>query len=410
MFKRLLLIIIILSSTALYNFTFVGKFSIIAELIAIALILGIIIFYSIYDNSFRFRQNFSPFIAIFFISLPFSMLIADKFHGQSMTISLYAQRGIYFYLLYFALHKLKLEPKEFEKIFVFFAIIFILLYLTQLALYPRVILVESKILHERGTTRILLAGMDYLIIGYFLSLKYFLEKRHLKYTILLLASLSIIILIGSRTLLFTILAATLLYLLLSRRIRYKPLIYFLSALGMTLIYFAFQNIFQELIKTALYKDPINTQNIRYKALNYFLTSLFPSKIAYIFGNGADAGHSEYSHSIGLINTRYGFYLGDIGIIGDYVKYGAFFVLGIFGILYKVFKTKIHPEYDYIKYFYAFTIMAMILGGGFTDSGFIVVVCITLYMTDVSRYYMDDQNPYKTIVNDDISVQLTNDEI
>jgi hypothetical protein len=401
MVKKLSIIIIILSSILFYNFTFLGKFSKLLELMGIGLIIALIIFYGIYDNSFRFRHHFTPFMLIIFIALPFSMLIADKFHNQSISVSLYAQSGIYFYLLYFLLHQLKLKPEEFEKIFLYFGIIFIFFYLLQYFLYPRIILFDARITHERGTIRIFLSGMEYLIIGYFLSLKNFLEKRRLRHTLILLASLIIIIFIGSRTLLSTIGIASLLYLILSRRIKSRFWIYLLSTIGVILIYFTFQNIFQELITTALYKDPISRENIRFRAVRYFLSTLFPNTLAYLFGNGASTGQSEYSHTMGMISARYGFYLTDIGLIGDYVKYGVLFVIGVLGILIKVFTIKIHSDYIYIKYFYAFTALATILGGGFGDSGFIVLVCITLYMIDVAQFYVSDKENPDAVQEDEL---------
>ena len=87
---------------------------------------------------------------------------------------------------------------------------------------------------------------------------------------------------------------------------------------------------------------------------------------------------------------YGYFIADIGIIGNYVNYGILFVLGVVGIIYKYLRTKIQPRYNYIKYFYAFTAISIIMGGGFADSDFIVLVCITLYMLDVSKYYLKNE--------------------
>lgn len=368
------------------------------ELTGIGLILLLIIIYGIYDDSFRFRHHFSPFIAIIFISLPFSMYIADRFHNQSMSLTLYAQKGIYFYLFYFVLHQMKVKPRDFEKLFIVLGLVFVLFYMTQFLLYPKVVLFNARITHERGTIRIFLAGMEYLIIGYFLTLKNFLDKQQIKYAVLLITFLSIVILIGSRTLLFTVLAATVLNFMLSKRIRSRFLIYFLSVAGVILVYFAFQKIIEELINTAVYKDPISSQNIRVKAVKYFLARLFPNGLAYIFGNGASTGHSEYSNTVGMISLKYGYYLGDIGLIGEYIKYGSIFILGVLGLLIKVFITKIRTEHNYIKYFFVFTVMAMILGGGFSDSGFVAIVCILLYIIDVSNFSLSNSKT-KTVSSD-----------
>jgi len=119
-------------------------------------------------------------------------------------------------------------------------------------------------------------------------------------------------------------------------------------------------------------------------------------LSYIFGNGASSARSEYSNKLGMISSKYGYFLSDIGILGNYIKYGILFVLGVFGILYKSFKIKIQPEYNYIKYFYILNALCIILGGGFADSDFIVLACITLYILDVSKFYADHQD--KEFVN------------
>jgi len=392
MFKKLLISFIILCSLLFFEFSFLGKYSKIIELFGIALTILIVLLYGIYDNSFRFKHNFKPFIIIFLISLPFSMFIANMYHNQNIGISLYAQRSIYYYLLYFALHQIKIKPKDFEKLFIYFAIIYVIFYFLQYALYPNKILFNCRISEERGTVRIFLAGLAYLIICYFLSLQYVLEKFQVKYIILFLISLTIMILLGSRGLLFAVAISTIINLLFSKRIKSRLLIYLLSIIGVFLIYLAFNKIIDELILATQASKMRGIDNIRIRAAKYFLSGFFPNAFAYIFGNGAYSLGSEYSSKFSLLGQKYGYYLSDIGIIGNYVKYGALFVIAVIGILYKSIKIKIQQEYNYIKYFYVLNALCIILGGGFADSDFIVLVCITLYMLDVSKFYTGHQIP------------------
>ncbi len=409
MVKRLVIIIIILCSLLLYNFKFLGSYAKLLELLGIGLMFATSIFHTVYDNSFRFRHNFSLFILIILLSLPFSMYIASLFHHQSIGISLYAQRSIYYYFLYFVLHQLKIRPRDFEKIFFILAFAYVSLYLLQYILYPR-ILFDARIIKERGTIRILLSGMPYLVIGYFYALQKSFEIPKLKYILLLMASLIIIILIGSRSLLFTVIITTMLNMILNKRIKSRLVIYTMGILGIILIFYTFQNIFQELINTALYKDPISSENIRFRAARYFISRFFPNTLAYIFGNGASGARSEYSHTLWMASSRYFYYLGDIGIVGVYVKYGIIFILGVFGILYKVLTSKIQSKYNYIKYFYIFTAIAMIVGGGFDDSDFIVLICITLYIIDVSKFNLNkDENPDKVINDENNQVQIQDED-
>jgi hypothetical protein len=396
MFKKFVILFIILCSLLFFEFTFLGRYAKLFELMGIGLVVVLIVLYGIYDNSFRFKHNFIPQMIIILLSLPFSMYVASKFHNQDLSVSLYAQRSIYYYLLYFALHQIKINPKDFEKLFIYFAVAYVIFYLLQYALYPGKIIFNCRISEERGTLRIFIAGLPYLIICYFLSLQYVLERFKLKYIVFYSVTLIIMILLGSRGLLFALAISTIINLLFSKRIKSKVLIYLLGAIGVTLIYIAFQNIFQGLISATTEKELNLSDNIRIRAARYYLTKFFPDPLAYIFGNGASSARSDYSNRLVMISSKYGYFLSDIGILGNYIKYGILFVLGVIGIIYKSLRIKIQPQFKYIKYFYTLNALCFVLGGGFADSDFIVLVCITLYMLDVSKFYTEQKDIQKDI--------------
>ena len=406
MFKKLIIVLIILCSLLFYDFKLLGKFSKILELAGIGLMLVTSIFYAVYDNSFRFKHNFSLPILIILLSLPFSMYVANLFHNQSIGVSLYSQRSIYYYLLYFVLHQLKIKPKEFERIFFFLAIVYIALYLLQYFLFPTIIF-NASVFKDRGTLRMFLYGLSYMMIAYFFALQVLLRQNQLKYIIFLMIALTIIIMIGSRMLLFSVAAVTLFNLIIEKRIKSKLAIYGLVLTGMVLLFLAFQNVFEELISVTRETREEGMENIRVKAARYFLSRFFPNTFAYIFGNGATGAHSEYSAIVGFMSKKYGYFLSDIGIIGNYINYGVFFVIGVLGILYKSLKLKIQPGFNYIKYFVVLNALCLIVAGGFAQSDFIVLVAITLYMLDVSKSMFNIQNPDEIPINQESPVQTEN---
>ena len=387
-----------------FEFKFLDRYSKLVELAGIGIMIAASLFYSIYDDSFRFKHNFSAYIILILLSLPFSMLMANIYHNQSMGISLYSQRSIYYYFLYFVLHQIKVKPKDFEKIFLFLAITYVFFYLLQYFVYPHVIF-GSGILKDRGTLRISIFGLSYMMIGYFVVLQVLLKKNQVQYLFLLIVFLVIIILIGSRMLLLSLAAVTLLNLAIVKRVKSRLAIYGLVITGMILLFFAFQNVFQELISVTKETRAQGIDNIRIKAAKYFLSRFFPSKVTYVFGNGASSATSEYSAAVTFLSLRYGYYLSDIGIIGNYVNFGVLFVLGIFALIYKVLKTKIQSQYHYIKYFFILNALCIITAGGFAQSDFIVLVTITLYMMDVSKSMINIQNPDIIRNNQDQPVQI-----
>lgn len=343
------------------------------------------IFYAIYDNSFRFSYNFSLFILIILFSLPFSMIIANFYHNQSIGESLFSQRSIYYYFLYFTLHQLKTKPKDLEKIIIILALVYVALYLLQFFLYPREIF--NTVIHkDRKTIRIAITGLSYMVVAYFIVLQAFLRHNRLKYLVLYITFLIIIILLGSRFLLLSITSITLFILVVEKKIKSKIAIYLLIALGGVFLYIAFDNIFQEFVFATKETRETGFENIRIKAAKYFLSKFFPTKLSYIFGNGASSAHSELSTRLDFLGIKYGYYLSDIGIIGNYVNYGVIFILGVFGIIYNSLRIKIQSEYNYIKYFFILNALTIITGGGFAQTDFIVTAIITIYMLDVSHHF------------------------
>lgn len=391
MIKKFIVILIILCSLLFYDFKFLGKYSKLIELAGIGIMIVVSIIYSIYDDSHRFKHHFSSLVIMILIALPISMYMANLFHNQSIGVSLYSQRSIYYYFLYFLLHQLKIKPKDFEKIFIVLAIVYVIFYLLQYTIYPRVIF-NTTIFKDRGTLRISINGLSFMLIGYFLSLQYVLRRNQPKYIILMVASYIIVILVGSRLLLFSVAAVTMLNLVIEKRIQSRLAIYLLVLSGLIFLFLAFQNVFQEMLSVTKETRSQGMDYIRVRAARYFLSRFFPNKLTYLFGNGASSANSEYSSYIDFLSKKYGYYLSDIGIIGNYVNFGILFVIGVLGILYKTIKSKIQPGYHYIKYFFILNALCIIVAGGFAQSDFIVLVTISLYMIDVSKSMADAQKP------------------
>ena len=360
-----------------------------AHLAGIGIILFLIISYGVYDSSIKFKPNFTIFILIILISLPTSMYVAKTQHNQSIQLSLIGQRHMYYYFLYFAAHATKFRPKDIERIFLYFGILFMLLYLIQMVTFPNK-LFNARVFKDRGTIRIFMPGLTYMIVGYFYTLQNFLEKNKIKYVLYNFIALSIMILIGSRSLLFVVLLITIINLLVSKQIKSRILIYLLSIIAGFIIIIIFKNIFVQLIEVTQRTKETGLENVRIRAAIFYLTRMFPNVLSYICGNGMASGQSEFAGRIAMYSSKYGYYLSDIGIIGNYVNYGVFFVIGVIGILWKVFKTKIEHPFNHLKYFFLVVLLTLPTGGGFAESELIVIVCLSLYILDVSSHFYKEQ--------------------
>ena len=148
----------------------------------------------------------------------------------------------------------------------------------------------------------------------------------------------------------------------------------------------FKNIFVQMLEVTQHTRKTGLENIRIRAIGFYFTTMFPNGLSYIFGNGVASGESELASRMFLYSSKYGYYISDIGIIGNYINYGAFFVIGVIGMLWKIFKTKIEPSFNHLKYFFLVVLLTLPTGGGFSASELIVVVCLSLYILDVSTFF------------------------
>jgi hypothetical protein len=380
--NNLFVILIIVLSTGIFNLHKLGSGQKAAELLGIGIIIGLLLIHLIYSDQGTFRKNFTPFIFLIFLSVITSMFNANYVREQTFSVSIFAQRAIFYYFFYFLLHQLKIRPADLETIFVIFGILHILLYLAQYFSYPK-ILFDVFMISDRGTIRIYLKGSDYLALCYFMSMYALLRTNKIKYLVYMLASFSIFILLGGRQTMALMILVLFLALLFTKKVRSRILFIVMMVGCAMLVFYLFQGIFQELIVTSNKNRSQGANYVRISGTKFFLTDFYKSNIAYITGNGVPGTGSSYGSEMKLLQLSKGYYLGDIGVIGTYVTYGLFFILGLIGIFFKVFTTKIDSRFLYIKYMFLGTLFSLVTGGGFAEPDFICFICCLLYLVDVT---------------------------
>lgn len=386
MFKRAIILFIIVASMGAYEIAFLGKDMIkILELSGIAMIALIIMLQIVYSGGERFKMNFVWEIAIILFGVFLSMFTAYTGHHQGFSTTIVAQRFMYFYFLYMALHFIRISDIDLEKIIIYLGITFVLFYAIQFIVYPTVIF-DVRTAVERGTVRIFLQGLSYVILAYFLILNKLFEEFSPGRLALLFIFFSIFIIMGTRQVILVMFLLTVMNVLFSKRVKSKSLILLLVVASAVPIILIFQDIFLGILSVSQQQSEGFEEDIRVQAATFFLTELFPNQISYITGNGAPSTNSPYGQMIQMYMDVFRFYQSDVGIIGDYSKFGAFLVIGVLILLVRILISKISSEYTYIKYFYYTTLLTLFTGGGgFGEGGGIVVVCITLYILDIDRH-------------------------
>ncbi|MBN2215325.1 MAG: hypothetical protein JW723_13890 [Bacteroidales bacterium] len=385
MFKNILVVIIILVSLSFFELKLISnEFISKIQFAILPLMLIYYFFLIVYDNGQRIVSRFRIEIILIWIAVILSMFGAYYFHHQNFGITAIAQRAMYFYIFYFLLLKIKCKPELLVKTIFFISLLLIIIYLFQTIIYPHEIL-YSKMGYDRGTLRIFIPGLGYLVIAYFYTLNRFLNNLHYKYLIFCFAALVIFILSGTRQLLGSIFLITMINLIVSKKIKSRFAIYFISGLAIISVFYIFKDIIIELIDVTFSKGKSFKHDVRIQAVVFFMTKLFPNKLSYIIGNGVSGGHSSFDLMLEYYAEVFGYYQSDIGIFGGYSKFGILFVIANIIILARISFMRLPENYRFLRYANFINVLTILTGDVMSVLHGIVLISVMLYLIDVSKY-------------------------
>ncbi len=383
MLKKFVLISVILCSLELYTLVFLPDMVIeVVEMAGIAIILFFLVLYFIYGEEQQGKRRFALPVLLILIAMIFSMIGAYAFQEQSFSSTAIGQRVLYYYLIYFLLHYLKIPLDYIRKLIVVFAIVYMVLYVAQYLVFPTA-LIKSKMFIDRGTLRIFMPGAGFLVIAYFIWLYSFFKTYKFKYIALLVASLIVFVLLGTRQVLAAMLLLSIVFMLQSKVIKSRFLFFIMIAVAIIPVYFIFQDIINSMLDITVSQSQSAASNVRVKAARYFLFDFNKNDWAYIIGNGAP-GSSGYGLRMAGIAERYGYYRSDLGLLGEYTKFGVLFVIGVIIIFYRSLSSRLPENLMFIKYNFLGILITLVTGGGAFGSNSINILinCMLLYMIDM----------------------------
>lgn len=393
-FEIITLLVIILGSLQLFEVYFLSEGILKKiQLGSLGLVILIIIIEYIYNREERFRPTFSIEIGVILLSVFASMFIAFNNHGQNFKITLIAQRFMYFYAFYFLLHALRIRPKDLVTIIAILGVLISILYIVQYIVYPFE-LFAIRVDKDRETLRIFFPGQAYIFMAYFFSLLKFFEKYKFPWLLITMLTFLIVILLATRIIISTIAICTLVFLLTSKKVKSKFILIPLGILALTPFYFLFQDLFLNLIELSQKQQVNFSQDARVLAIQFFLTDFFPSKLAYILGNGADSLNSMYGVKVNYYREELHLYQGDIGIIGDYTKFGLFFLISAFSIYIRTLTAYFPYRFRFMFYYMLFISILILFSGDFGDVGSFIPILIILYVIDVNKHDKNYENSLK----------------
>lgn len=387
MVKKLLVFFVLLASAYFFKFVYLpGQIGLVLVFGANVLMLFVVLISAIYDRSKKFHQFSGISVGLIFLALLFGAYGATWGHNQSFLLSLWAQTSMYFYLFYFFLHALKIRPAELEKMLIIMGFLYIGFFLFQYVVYPRMFF-GGRANEERGTVRLFFPGSSFAgFMYYYFLYKLFTDKKVI-YVVYALLILAIPILQGTRSSILTFLLGTLLFVLFSRQVKSKFAAILLMSAAVLLVFFLFQDIITNLIEVSQTQASQENDDIRVRSSRFYALEFSPTPLNFWIGNGEAHGASSYGLKVFFYKSNFGFYQSDIGIIGEYSKYGVLWLICVVLIFIKLFSMKVDPRYGYIKIWAVLLISNELLGGAFSRSTEIIIITSVLYIYDISNFEM-----------------------
>jgi len=381
MIKKLVIFFILLSSASFFRIIFLPERLIFFVQFGVAaMMFAVIVVQEIYGKEKTLKLNFREPVFLILTGVFLSMIIASAYHNQNYLLTFWAQRFMYFYIFYFFLHTLKPDLKDLEKIVLTLGILYAASFLIQYIIFPTTIFnVRQDV--DRGTIRIFIPGSSFMGLSIYMCLHRFYTLNKVRYVFLVVIFLSIMILIGTRYALSVTFLVVIASLLFSKVIKSRFLIYFLVLVSVIPLFIFFQEIFESMIAVSQEQTENFHQNVRIRATRFFLTDFFPNTLAYIFGNGQDHMGSPYGMRVFYYKNVLGYFQSDIGIIGDFSKFGLFFAVGALWLLVKALLAPVKPEYSYVKFSLLSSVLVLPVAGVFSNPFSIAVLSIIMYILD-----------------------------
>ncbi len=391
MLRNIIVIFIILASISFMNIIIVPPSTIpVIQVGAVCICLLFIVLHAVYDSSVRLKKFFTIEITIIAVAVLLSMLGAYFLHEQEFHITAVAQRPMYFLFFYFLLHSFKTKSELLIDTIVIISIAIACLYILQTVIYP-VKLFNIEIFEDRQTLRFFVPGTGYMVITFFLYLEKSLESNKFKHLLVCILMLVVFIMMGTRQILGSVFLISIIVLMYSKKIHSKLLYTFLILISIIPIYLLFKDVILALFEVSKLQTADIKSYIRIKAALFYLFDFSPSRISFILGNGMSSTDSSYGLQVQNYGAVLGYHLSDIGIFGEYVKFGILFVVAELTLFARIALMKLSINIMFIKYTVFVIILTMPVGELLSTSGGIVLTCIILYIVELDKNAKERNN-------------------
>lgn len=316
-------------------------------------------------------------------SILISMFISTLTREQGIVDSLGGTIPVLIWFIFFYLKHIDYQIENIEKIVVSYGIIYLIFYFFQFTHPDKAYFIDLETLDlSRGIVRIVFPGRGIFYLTIFISINKLTTNKQNLWFWAFLSTMGIIVTIMQVTRQF-IFATFIIYLFhfLRDQQLYKKLIVVISLLGI-LIYITQSNhpIVEGLRNTQDQTMDNGSDDVRVRAATFFLTDFSNSIFNRIFGNGVPYGDtSSYMTYITWHIVNYGFWLADVGLVGVYVMFGVFAVLGYVLVWIKSFIVKLPKKYFYLKYYLWFLLLTCLTSDTIYSPKDLIATVLVVYI-------------------------------
>ncbi|MDX9747914.1 MAG: hypothetical protein RBT57_05380 [Paludibacter sp.] len=319
-------------------------------MMAVWMVVGVVYFRKLPETYDVF--NFSSYRKYYywlFAGIILSIIPAWFFWKHELWMSVLVNRGLIVYLFIPVLFRIKPTDKDIMRGIVYFAILYMLVWVIQAVLMPIPITMTyltrvtlgGQFEVEPNEFGMLIPGYPAMLLLLYLMMQQFSENATLKTLIPMVVMYAVFFLLQNRGTLFFA-SGVMMYVLLMMKSKYKPyhlLLYTLVGIGVLV---STSDTWLALIQETQ-EQAADLDYNRWKALRHFVFEYSPNWLCYILGNGRFSFHTDAGANILALSID-GYDQTDIGIIGLWSVYGILPVMVIYTIVFRIIARRDFPFY------------------------------------------------------------------
>lgn len=352
--------------------------------------LGLIFYWLFFIRSSS-KMNFRIEIYLMMF-LPFlSVFNSWNIYGQSPTKGAWVLVSNFIWVIYFILHKYKITEAALLKVFFIIALTISVIQIVQQVTYPKAIfgIMTVEDMFEKGMTevaemrnglwRFRIGNNAYFTVPILFASWFYLQKKIsinlLLWVVLLLISVYMTL---TRQVIFSCIVTLLYSFFLGKNGKSKA---FILILLLIVCLFIFYDILFSSLADQTAEDN-NDENIRLLSAIYYWNESIKTPFTFLFGIGKGTANSPLAYIQDTMASVYGFYVNDVGFIGEIYEKGCIYVIICYFTLYKIFIHYKNTIPLYVRLFVFFTTLMSVMIFPFSNASQMLVWTILLYVSDI----------------------------